>query len=193
LASLETRYSVRQHGLDGLDFFEGSLNQRQNDSTPDAFRFSFISSPCLESALKEAKVWNRVWIMRYIFETAKTIERQRSIVRGMQDGYKSSLMDTLVRFRCTDATAVRDKIYGLLGLFPEPHGITADYQKSPQQLFSDFTIALINTFATLDIICQNYWYTGDRSSIMPGLPTWATDFTQRTSSIDLYSSFLFAQ
>ncbi|KAJ8126181.1 hypothetical protein O1611_g7460 [Lasiodiplodia mahajangana] len=89
----------------------------------------------------------------YVFEKAKTIEYQRSIVREINKGGRASLMDSLVRFRCTSSTDPRDKIYALLGIVSEPHDIIPDYHKSKEQLFAEVSLTLINTSKTLDIIC----------------------------------------
>ena len=92
----------------------------------------------------------------YVFETARTIKYQQTISREAHPGTESSLMNTLVRFRCTHATDARDKIYGLLGLVFEPHDIVIDYRKTPHELFTETTLALINGSANIDIVSQNY-------------------------------------
>lgn len=205
-----------------LEFFDGHAGPTEENNALTAFRFDVEPTWHLKDAFRDAKIWDRVWIMQelscshsvrlvapdcelewqavssfledakyhnclgttvggheinnvslsgYVFETAKTLEYQRSIIRGMRDGAESSLMNTLVRFRCTSATDKHDKIYGLLGLVSEPHGIVVDYQKTPQQVFTEATVTLINNAAMLDIICQNYWYTDRENSRMSDLPS----------------------
>ena len=89
-----------------------------------------------------------------IFVTVKLIEDQRRLFR--QPGHvHSGLMDVLTRFREMESTDPRDKIFGLLGLVTEDHGIDIDYTKSVGELYQETTLALINLAANLDILCQN--------------------------------------
>lgn len=89
-----------------------------------------------------------------VFIPIKLIEDQRRLLR--QAGETSSrLMDVLVRFREMESTNPRDKIYGLLGLVTENHGIEVDYTKPVSELYRQTMISLINLSGNLDIICQN--------------------------------------
>lgn len=120
------------------------------------------------------------------------------------------LIDSLVHFRCTHSTDLRDKVYALLGFVSDPLGIVPDYRKSEEQLFTEVSLALINASATLDIICQNHWvgarydasgvddYYEKNLRFAPALksrrlPTWVADFSYQASSRDLQTHFLFAQ
>jgi hypothetical protein len=47
---------------------------------------------------------------------SQVVEHQRDSVQGLHRGYNSDLLDVLSRFRATQSTDPRDKIYGLLGL-----------------------------------------------------------------------------
>ncbi|KAI1012204.1 hypothetical protein LB503_004529 [Fusarium chuoi] len=85
-----------------------------------------------------------------VFVPVKLIEDQR---RLMSQG--SKLMDVLVRFREMESTDPRDKIFGLLGLVTEDHGITVDYMTSVPELYRHATASLINLAGNLDILCQN--------------------------------------
>ena len=155
----------------------------------------------------------------YTFEKVKAIEYQRSLVEELRKGGRTNLMDSLIRFRMTDSTDPRDKVYALLGLASQLHGIVPDYKKSKEQLFAEVSLALINTSATIDVICQNYWqsrlerklatdsfgvyeYTGfDLQPKLIGgeesptlhIPTWAANFSSKASSSQLQTYFLFAQ
>ncbi|EWZ84879.1 hypothetical protein FOCG_08068 [Fusarium oxysporum f. sp. radicis-lycopersici 26381] len=87
-----------------------------------------------------------------VFVPIKLIEDQR---RLMSHGKGSKLMDVLVRFREMESTNPRDKIFGLLGLVTEDHGIKVDYLMSVPELYQQATISLINLARNLDILCQN--------------------------------------
>ncbi|KAF4344564.1 heterokaryon incompatibility 6 OR allele [Fusarium beomiforme] len=86
------------------------------------------------------------------FVPIKQIEDQR---RLMAPGKGSSLMDVLVRFRGKESTNPRDKVFGLLGLVTEDHGINVDYLMSVRELYQKTTVSLINLAGNLDILCQN--------------------------------------
>ncbi|KAF5227582.1 hypothetical protein FANTH_14731 [Fusarium anthophilum] len=87
-----------------------------------------------------------------VFVPIKLIEDQR---RLMSQSKGSKLMDVLVRFREMESTNPRDKIFGLLGLVTEDHGINVDYVTSVPELYQQATVALINLAGNLDILCQN--------------------------------------
>lgn len=134
--------------------------------------------------------------IRRLFDRVRTIQHQRGIVRDMANGYKSTLLDVLARFKFASSTDPRDTIYGLLGLVSEDHTIKVDYTEPADKLFSDVTKFFIDSAANLDIICQNPWQINDWNSKTDGLPSWAADFTYRWRSWvfeDQYSSLLFAQ
>ncbi|KAM6529197.1 hypothetical protein FALCPG4_007343 [Fusarium falciforme] len=64
-------------------------------------------------------------------------------------------MDVLGRFRNLQSTDPRDKIYGLLGLVTQDHGIVVDYSKPLRDLYKEATLSILNLSKNLDIICQN--------------------------------------
>ncbi|KAK3336545.1 heterokaryon incompatibility protein-domain-containing protein [Cercophora scortea] len=123
----------------------------------------------------------------------QTIMHQRGIMR---DGYHASLLDVLARFKNVYSTDPRDKIYGLLGLVTEKHGIRVDYSKPPRDLFAEVTLHLISSLANLDIICQNPWSV-DTEEARADLSSWVADFADEINiGVDAdthYSRLLFAQ
>lgn len=66
-------------------------------------------------------------------------------------------MDVLARFRFTDATDARDKIYALLGLASDRLGIDPDYRRSVRDTYIDCSKALMERDGNLDLICQGPW------------------------------------
>ncbi|KAL6400003.1 uncharacterized protein AUP68_17416 [Ilyonectria robusta] len=100
-------------------------------------------------------------IFRECFVNVKMIEDQRERVQACldkghaADGSSSTLIDVLARFRRMKSTDPRDRIYALLGLVTQDHGIKVDYTKSIRDLYQEVTVSLINLSGNLDAICQS--------------------------------------
>ncbi|RSL59630.1 hypothetical protein CEP53_005708 [Fusarium sp. AF-6] len=91
-----------------------------------------------------------------IFLNVKLVEDQRQLSNSaLPTRHESSLLDVLGRFRNLQSTDPRDKIYGLLGLVTQDHGIVVDYSKPLRDLYKEATLSIINLSKNLDIICQN--------------------------------------
>lgn len=122
---------------------------------------------------------------------ALAIEHQRGIMR---EGYRASLLDVLARFKNVFSTDPRDRVYGLLGLVTEEHGLRVDYGRAAGDVFAEVAVYLINSLGNLDIICQNPWAKDKRT---PGLASWVPDFAdEEYSNRDARTGFarmLFAQ
>ncbi|RBR07518.1 uncharacterized protein FIESC28_10599 [Fusarium coffeatum] len=115
-----------------------------------------------------------------IFVTVKLIEDQRRLFREPENVH-SGLMDVVTRFREMESTDPRDKIFGLLGLVTENHGIEIDYTKSVGELYQETTIALINLSGNLDILCQNPFEGNDGHKALQeaghrNTPSWVAEF-----------------
>lgn len=123
-----------------------------------------------------------------IFRKVQTIDHQRRMVNEIrQTKAESSLLDVLARFRASQASDPRDKIYGLLGLANDSlkQSIQPNYSKEPAQVYAEVTATIIEQSGNLDIVCQSPWRSSQvvsqtRSSNSPdafeGLPSWAADF-----------------
>ncbi|KAF5714790.1 heterokaryon incompatibility 6 OR allele [Fusarium mundagurra] len=125
-----------------------------------------------------------------VFVPIKLIEDQR---RLMTQGKGSKLMDVLVRFREMESTDPRDKIFGLLGLVTEEHGINVDYMTSVPQLYQQATASLINLTANLDILCQNPFERPKGPTALDGqrkLPSWVAEYDSKRRQC---ATMLFAQ
>ncbi|KAF9764056.1 hypothetical protein IL306_002898 [Fusarium sp. DS 682] len=130
-----------------------------------------------------------------VFVPIKRIEDQRRLMA--QSGGSSKLMDVLVRFREMESTNPRDKIFGLLGLVTEDHGIKVDYLVSVPELYQQTTVSLINLAGNLDILCQNPFerWKGPtalwcRDEGNDKLPSWVAEFDSKHSEC---APILFAQ
>lgn len=142
---------------------------------------------------------------QYIWDTfAKTqvIEHQRDIVKGTSS-VNSTLLDVLSRFRATHSTDPRDKIYGLLGLATDNHGIIPDYRKSIQEVYIEVARLQLNATRSLDLITQSLWPLGNtpvpdfssyhRYSKAPALrptvdlPSWVPNFSATNTTKILFA------
>jgi hypothetical protein len=134
---------------------------------------------------------NDSYTWSFIFGTAKRVMNQRGAMTNISEGKFSTLLDVLARFKHTEASDPRDKIYALLGLVNDPLGVRVDYMKSAAEIYVGVALALINSSANLDILCQCPWESRHRRRNLPpleGLPSWAPDFR-----INEDGPFLFAQ
>ncbi|KAF5649059.1 Het6 heterokaryon incompatibility protein [Fusarium tjaetaba] len=127
-----------------------------------------------------------------VFVPIKLIEDQR---RLMTQGKGSKLMDVLVRFREMESTDPRDKIFGLLGLVTEDHGVNVDYMTSVPELYQQATASLINLAGNLDILCQNPFERPAGPRALDGqrkhkLPSWVAEYDSKRRQC---ATMLFAQ
>lgn len=146
-----------------------------SDNYPDAYHGPFHHN--------DYEAW-----INETFANIQVIEHQRKITRQTQTGKESKLLDVLARFRYTQATDPRDKIYGLLGLASNPIGVVPDYQKPVRNVYMEFFQTYVNETLDLDLLCQNPWGTHDGSAAGMDLPSWCPDFSKPKST-----SLLFAQ
>ena len=133
-------------------------------------------------------------LLEQTFTTTQIIMHQRRTTRRQtkQGRRESRLLDVLARFRHSNASDPRDKIYGLLGLATDVFDIVPDYTKPVAQVYAEFFEAYVNAKQDLDLICQNPWGIR-RTSKGKGnnmvLPSWCPDFSNSERSPPL----LFAQ
>lgn len=145
---------------------------------------------CLSALLKDEPYFDafhmyRSHALRFpvwgeIFVTIKLIEDQRRLFRE-PGRVHSGLMDVVTRFREMDSTDPRDKIFGLLGLVTEDHGIEVDYTKSVAELYKETTLVLIKLSGNLDILCQNPFEGNDghkslQEAGQQNTPSWVAEF-----------------
>ncbi|KAG4429435.1 hypothetical protein IFR05_015087 [Cadophora sp. M221] len=122
------------------------------------------------------------------FSTAQIIKSQRKLCLQEGDTTGTSLMDVLARFRFTESTDPRDKVFALLGLASDTLGIKADYSTDVNEVFTDAAVRIINERENLDIICQSQWQSFSNPKRRQGLPSWVPDFSWPGKG-----TFLFAQ
>ncbi|RGP65273.1 hypothetical protein FLONG3_9303 [Fusarium longipes] len=128
-----------------------------------------------------------------IFVRFKLIEDQRRLFSESGPS-NSKMMDVLARFRAMESTDPRDRIYSLLGLVTENHGIDVDYTISVPDLYRETTISLINLSGNLDILCQSpFEESGGHDALHKvegAMPSWVAEFSSSyKDSVDV----LFAQ
>ncbi|KAK3332355.1 heterokaryon incompatibility protein-domain-containing protein [Cercophora scortea] len=133
-------------------------------------------------------VWRRD---KGLFLNPAVVEHQREVVQGLQlgkVGNEASLLDVLARLKWTKATDPRDKVYGLLGLVSETHGIVVDYGLTVKEVFMGVAERLVNLAGNLDLLCQAPWQLFGNKMRVEGLPSWVPDFAAAGSP-----ELLFAQ
>ncbi|EFZ01831.1 heterokaryon incompatibility protein [Metarhizium robertsii] len=114
---------------------------------------------------------------------------QRRVVRdAVQANEPSSMLDVLSRFRYTDATDPRDKIYALLSLTSNKLDIKVDYSLSTRAIYIDCMKRLMEHDRNLDLLCQSAWQLYGNDSRSSDLPSWTIDFASPGQT-----SILFAQ
>ncbi|TKX24571.1 hypothetical protein C1H76_3180 [Elsinoe australis] len=101
---------------------------------------------------------------------------QRKITHGLVEKYKSTLLDVLARFRHTQCTDPRDKIYALLGLVEDDLDIVADYSLELKDIYMDCMKRLMEHDQNLDLLCQAPWKIHRNKDRETNLPSWVIDF-----------------
>ncbi|KAF3043391.1 hypothetical protein E8E12_004047 [Didymella heteroderae] len=81
-------------------------------------------------------------------------DQRRATLDTIADSFQH-LLDVLARFREKEAADQRDKVYVLLGLASQGYGIEVDYEKTPEAIYQEVTMSLINASGNLNILCQN--------------------------------------
>ena len=129
-------------------------------------------------------------MFNYSIAYPQILSHQRRIMQGKipspehgrRTNWGDSTMDVLARFRYTQATDPRDKIYALLGLMSARLDIDVDYTKSVPDVYTDVARKLMTSQQNLDLLCQGPWELGygDAESIYErrtDLPSWCPDFS----------------
>jgi hypothetical protein len=96
---------------------------------------NWVSFKCLECTLELCRAcWGK--LERNAVAARSSIESD-----GVRKGEGSTLLDVLARFKHTESTDARDKVYALLGLASDTHRVEADYTKS----VVDFTVSQVES------------------------------------------------
>ena len=127
------------------------------------------------------------------FSAVQVIEHQRDSVKGLHV-INSTLLDVLSRFRKTYSTDPRDKIYGLLGLASDDHGIVPNYRESVREVYIRILKTQVQKEQNLDMITQSLWPLGadaaeseDVLSSTADLPSWLPNFSSVASKTLLFA------
>ena len=123
--------------------------------------------------------------VRLVYDVEMLRERRR-LADDLEDGDLLTMVET---FRGRQATDIRDKIYGLFGLtntgLPGP-AFTADYSKSPEQVFLEFALWHIQVNRRVDVLtkcCSEEVHDSSATgSEQRQLPSWCTDWSMTSSS-----------
>ena len=159
---------------------------------PDAFHEAWSHSLNMERFLKMT------------FAAPQIFAHQRRVVRGQQvkeedddnDGFyrceddvnNRSLLDVLARFRSSNASDPRDKIFALLGLCSETLGLKSDYTLPVKDVYIDCAKRIIDNDKNLDLLCQGPWeVSASNAERRTDLPSWTPDFSHPGNSRILFA------
>ncbi|RFU29940.1 hypothetical protein B7463_g6383, partial [Scytalidium lignicola] len=86
------------------------------------------------------------------------------------------LLDYILFSQTRDCTDIRDKVYGQLSLLTAPfrHSITPNYSKSTQEVYTEFTRAVLCTEEALEVLP----FAGISNQKLIGFPSWVIDLAQ---------------
>lgn len=88
--------------------------------------------------------------------------------------------------RMTGCENPRDKVFALLGIVPRgAFGLTADYSKSPEQVYVEALRCLIDETKNLNCLS---WVTDLSVRKFPGFPTWVGEFEDKAYQSELASA-----
>ncbi|CZR69598.1 uncharacterized protein PAC_19498 [Phialocephala subalpina] len=124
------------------------------------------------------------WLWEIIIGV-QVIEHQRGSVKGIHL-INSTLVDVLSRFRQTYSTDPRDKIYCLLGLATDGHGIVPDYRKPVGEVYTHIAWQQIQKEQNMDMITQSLWPLGPDAGTAD-LPSWLPNFSSTASKTPLFA------
>jgi hypothetical protein len=123
------------------------------------------------------------------FDTGLTRDNEGSfIAQTPEEHWYSYVMFLLNQVRDSEASDLHDKIYGVLGIANRflpagtANGITPDYSKSVEGLYTSVSLLLLKKLPTLAILS----YLDDQDSRnFPSLPSWCPDFSRPLSQLPL--------
>jgi hypothetical protein len=111
-------------------------------------------------------------LLRELFEPMSMANWMVGAARMVESGVVSMRripQELFLRFRHSQSTDPRDKIYGMLGLLPGVIKIYPDYSKSVKEVYTEAALQLISYANELDLLLQ-------ACSSNPDLPSWVPDF-----------------
>ncbi|ETS76634.1 hypothetical protein PFICI_12021 [Pestalotiopsis fici W106-1] len=121
-------------------------------------------------------------------------EGPRSLLdrRELRNQGEAVLLHVLRRCRSKLSEQPKDKVYGLLGVLPEPvrSQFPVDYNDSVKEVFTNVVDFLIYTTRSLDVICESIHFPQHSSSA--NLPSWVPDWSHNPATTSLSSSYVFS-
>ncbi|CCT74973.1 uncharacterized protein FFUJ_11047 [Fusarium fujikuroi IMI 58289] len=128
----------------------------------------------------------------YVIERLKTYTRQNRDTRSSQrppvDTYLADLLD---KTRDYDATDPRDKVYAIIGLLNQSgykSPLMVSYRVTVEDLYIQVAKIMQKDSETLDVMSQVEVEPLTHQGIRYGLPSWAPDWTVRSSNKSMYGS-----
>lgn len=119
------------------------------------------------------KVWRVLKLVELVVANQTRVRRGRAQTEEERKQDQDDLALLLMIGRMAGSLDLRDRLYGLMGMIPEyvTRHIEPDYTKEVEDVFCDFSRALITGFQSFDIVL-----TGNTESTLK-LPSWVPDLT----------------
>lgn len=93
---------------------------------------------------------------------------------------------------CRNKLAARpqDKVIGVLSLLPEyiRSNFQPDFHLTPQEVFTQIVVSIVDSTGSLDIICESIRYPFHQNSF--GLPSWVPDWSHSPDTLSLAATHL---
>lgn len=150
---------------------------------PAAFRF-------LRQGATPYASMPRYWRGRYFASATEMFNENITFIRRTRSVFvmgtgalrkaeiSAEVVDLLFRVRRREVTEPRDRLYGLVALINSAFGhifLDLDYTACLQDIFTDFSYALIHSSRSLELLTQSL----SQTNALTGLPSWVPDFTSR--------------
>jgi hypothetical protein len=141
----------------------------------------YINADELERKIREIGIllydlWEPMYLAHWMTGAARMVEAGEVSMRRLPQVL-------MLKFRHSQSTDPRDKIYGLLGLLPGVIKIYPDYSKSVKEVYTEAALQLVSYANDLDLLMQ-------ACSNNKALPSWVPDFAVPSRFASSMANFL---
>ncbi|KAK4172109.1 heterokaryon incompatibility protein-domain-containing protein [Triangularia setosa] len=129
-----------------------------------------LKSVKLDSLLNEHRGWKAVSMM-------SNLRLEQQSPRNDASYKPCEVLTVLEELRGFQSTLPVDKIYGVLNLTDHKDKIPVDYNKSPEQVYTDLAVSFLET-GSLKILSHCVTVSKNEPSTLELLPSWVPDWTR---------------